>query len=73
MTTEVDARTLSDMPQEQALWMLKKYAEEAQEVERLTAKWAATAREAGASWTQIGDALGVSRQAAQQRFGRNVS
>jgi hypothetical protein len=26
------------------------------------------ARNAGASWTQIGDALGVSRQAAQQRW-----
>lgn len=26
------------------------------------------AREAGASWGQVGDALGVSRQAAQQRF-----
>jgi len=28
------------------------------------------ARQAGASWTQIGDALGLSRQAAQQRWGR---
>ena len=27
------------------------------------------AREAGCSWTQIGDALGVTRQAAQQRHG----
>jgi hypothetical protein len=26
------------------------------------------ARAAGASWTQIGDALGISRQAAQQRW-----
>jgi hypothetical protein len=26
------------------------------------------ARRAGASWTQVGDALGVSRQAAQQRW-----
>lgn len=26
------------------------------------------ARQAGASWQQIGDALGVSKQAAQQRF-----
>lgn len=30
------------------------------------------AREAGESWTVIGAALGVSKQAAQQRFGRAV-
>jgi hypothetical protein len=28
------------------------------------------ARQTGASWTQIGDAVGLSRQAAQQRWGR---
>lgn len=27
-------------------------------------------REAGATWQQVGDALGVTRQAAQQRFRR---
>jgi len=27
------------------------------------------ARQAGASWTQIGDAVGLTRQAAQQRWG----
>lgn len=31
------------------------------------------ARQAGASWTVIGDALRTSRQAAQQRFGRRVT
>ena len=34
------------------------------------ARAAHTAREAGASWLQIGDALGLTRQAAQQRWGR---
>jgi hypothetical protein len=29
----------------------------------------AEASDAGCTWQQIGDALGVSRQAAQQRFG----
>jgi hypothetical protein len=29
----------------------------------------AGARSAGASWAQVGDALGISRQAAQQRYG----
>jgi hypothetical protein len=61
------------MPQDHALWMLSKYAEEAREIERLTGEWVDKAREAGASWAQIGTALGISRQAAQQRFGRNVS
>lgn len=28
------------------------------------------ARRAGASWTEIGDALGMSKQAAQQKFGK---
>jgi hypothetical protein len=30
---------------------------------------ARAARDAGASWAQIGDALGLTRQAAQQRWG----
>ena len=34
-------------------------------IERLVTK----AREDGASWTEIGTALGMTRQAAQQRFG----
>ncbi|MFT4219331.1 MAG: hypothetical protein QM611_02265 [Microbacterium sp.] len=31
------------------------------------------ARKAGDSWSMIGAALGVSRQAAQQRFGRHAA
>jgi hypothetical protein len=31
------------------------------------------ARNSGATWEQIGDALGVSRQAAQQRYGQHES
>jgi hypothetical protein len=31
------------------------------------------ARRSGATWEQIGDALGVSRQAAQQRYGQHES
>ena len=30
-----------------------------------------SSRVTGASWSQIGDALGISRQAAQERFGRD--
>jgi hypothetical protein len=32
----------------------------------------AQARERGASWAEVGQALGVTRQTAQQRFGRTV-
>jgi hypothetical protein len=38
------------------------------DAERHVADTVRQARAAGASWTQIGDALGVSRQAAQQRW-----
>ena len=34
------------------------------------AEAAQAARRGGASWTQIGDALGLTRQAAQQRWGQ---
>lgn len=34
-------------------------------------RWVSASRRAGASWDQIGTALGVSRQAAQKRFGES--
>ncbi|MGQ0431968.1 MAG: hypothetical protein ACT452_06140 [Microthrixaceae bacterium] len=37
-------------------------------VEQLEANAVARAREQGASWTDIGTALGISRQAAWERF-----
>ncbi|HEX3784653.1 MAG TPA: Clp protease N-terminal domain-containing protein [Pseudonocardiaceae bacterium] len=36
--------------------------------DQLVGHFVAKAREAGASWSQIGDAIGVSKQAAQQRW-----
>ena len=36
--------------------------------DQLVGYYVGLAREAGASWTQIGDAIGVSKQAAQQRW-----
>ena len=40
-------------------------------VERLEADAVVAAREQGASWTDIGAALGISRQAAWERFAPN--
>src|SRR5882724_10764505 len=36
--------------------------------EQLVGHYVGEAKHAGASWTQIGDAIGVSKQAAQQRW-----
>jgi phage-related protein len=47
-------------------------ASELSRAEDRLARALASARGAGASWAQVGDALDISRQAAQQRFGRNA-
>jgi hypothetical protein len=54
---------------DQPLIALRALAVRAREVERLTELAVSDSREAGARWTEIGEALGISRQAAQQRFG----
>ena len=41
------------------------------DAERDLASAANAARDTGASWAQIGDALGLTRQAAQQRWGHH--
>jgi hypothetical protein len=43
------------------------------ETSRLLRSAVTSARAAGSSWEAIGSALGMSRQAAQQRFGRKAS
>lgn len=49
--------------------ILKSHAEFAQYVQADLRERVATARSMGLSWAQIGDALGVTRQAAQQTYG----
>jgi hypothetical protein len=39
--------------------------------DRLEAQAVATARRRGWSWSQLGDALGVSKQAVHQKYGRS--
>ncbi|MCP5396924.1 MAG: hypothetical protein H6918_09365 [Sphingomonadaceae bacterium] len=34
-------------------------------------RWVSASRRAGASWSEIGDTLGISKQAAQQRFSQS--
>jgi hypothetical protein len=45
-------------------------AHAADQAERQLGLAALAARQAGATWAQIGDALGLTRQAAQQRWER---
>lgn len=40
-----------------------------EEIDRMTTAIVAEARKAGLTWAEIGTALGVSKQAAQQRYG----
>lgn len=47
---------------------LARAARNAREAQRQLDRDVAEARQRGLSWSQIGDALGVSKQAAQQRY-----
>lgn len=47
-------------------WPLKAIKQE----EARLHSYVSAAREDGASWTEIGKVIGISRQAAQQRFGK---
>jgi hypothetical protein len=51
---------------------LRALAVRAREVERLTDLAVADCRRDGVRWGEIGEALGISRQAAQQRFRSRV-
>ena len=42
------------------------------QVERNLGAWVTKARSLGATWSQIGQALGVTRQSAWERFSREV-
>lgn len=53
-----------------ALLALEDLATAAAEAARLRDLGVERAREAGASWVSIGEALGVTRQAARQRYSR---
>jgi ATP-dependent Clp protease ATP-binding subunit ClpX len=53
---------------EELLDYLPKIASAADQVERHLAAWVRQARERGITWTRIGEALGMTRQSAWERF-----
>ncbi len=57
-----------DVSLDQVLQDLSWIAESRTQSERQLAEWVQMARSLGASWTRIGDALGMTRQSAWQRF-----
>ncbi len=50
------------------LGRLSAVAETAEAIEQALADWVELARAQGGTWAQIGEALGVTRQSAWQRF-----
>lgn len=60
-----------EMSNTEILAKLPMIAATATQVGSFLGHWVRLARERGLSWTEIGQALGVSRQAAWERFSRN--
>lgn len=57
-----------DLPLDDVLAQLGPVAAAGAQVERNLAGWVQKARSLGATWAQVGAALGISRQAAWERF-----
>jgi hypothetical protein len=68
LVRSVDQRAASGMPVERLRAAAETSQELSAEADRLLDHYVRIARESGASWTEIGAVLGVSKQAAQQRF-----
>lgn len=62
--------TMQDGNLTEALHMLREMEELAEEARQIMVT---RLRNLGHSWQEIGDALGTSRQAAQQRYGKEVN
>ena len=59
-----------EMPDEDLLAMLPKIVGTSEQVDAFLRDWVALIRDRGVSWQHIGMALGVTRQAAWERFTR---
>jgi len=64
----LSADTPSTTPAATPIERLTALSVAAADLSERTARWVRVARDAGATWQEVGDALGVTRQAAQQRF-----
>ena len=54
-------------------WELAELVSLVEDVDRAVRRAVAGQREAGRSWQYIGDALGIKRQSAQERYGKDAS
>lgn len=74
-----DAPRESDQPPWEAmsntelLRQLPRILRTSDQVDRFATEWVALIRERGQSWTAVGQALGVTRQAAWERFSKRIS
>jgi hypothetical protein len=57
-----------DLPLEHVLQNLRPVAAATTQVQENLAAWVGKARELGGTWSQIGEALGMTRQSAWERF-----
>jgi hypothetical protein len=58
----------TDMPLDELLTLLRNVAAAGAQVEQNLAQWVRKARRRGATWARIGEALGMTRQSAWERF-----
>ncbi len=75
LTEALGAAILGSLPatddEQDHLAVVRRSAQAEQEVRRLLGQAVSAARASGHSWAALGSELGMSRQAAQQRFGAN--
>jgi hypothetical protein len=62
-----------DLPIEQVLQNLGPVAAATTQVQQNLAAWVGKARALGGTWAQIGEALGMTRQSAWERFGSTTA
>jgi len=70
LITEVEQRSSSDDPLDRLTSASVRHDELTDQADQLLDHFVQAAREAKCSWAQIGEVLGVTKQAAQQRHGR---
>ena len=67
---EVERSTISNEPLDRLTAAVTRHGELTSQADQLLDHFVVAARECGCSWAQVGEVLGVTKQAAQQRHGR---